>query len=293
MGPRWQFGGSGIEQVHSQVKCNERGDIFVTWGGWTGGPSTVALKMWDSETGWEDIDGSSDMLAIASHFGGSSSSAFASGAALAIDSRGEPVLAWHAWSTDPVETHPDIYLRRHQSANYSPVANARLTPSQLISSNGTNALAALIGAASSDPDGDSLTYKWTVHGSDYFGPVVSVTLELGSHEVLLTVSDGLLESTDTMTVDVVTAQQATVEATQELTVFVDSLVDTVSPVVISQLSESLQQAQNSFEAGNTTAGVNKLGSFQNKVNAALKANKISAAEAAALVQQAQEIIDLQ
>lgn len=48
-------------------------------------------------------------------------------------------------------------------------------------------------SASSDPDGDSLTFSWTVDGSpkDETGPTLDVALTAGNHTATVTVSDGV------------------------------------------------------------------------------------------------------
>ena len=58
----------------------------------------------------------------------------------------------------------------------------------------------LDGSGSSDPDGDALTYTW----ENSFGPVdgvnPTVTLGLGTHDITLTVNDGALSDTDTVSI---------------------------------------------------------------------------------------------
>lgn len=48
----------------------------------------------------------------------------------------------------------------------------------------------LDGSASSDPDFDPLTYTWTGSFSTVSGATATVTLPLGMHDIMLTVSDG-------------------------------------------------------------------------------------------------------
>ena len=64
------------------------------------------------------------------------------------------------------------------------------------------ATVALDGAASSDPDGDPLTYSWTGPFGSASGSTPSVLLPLGTHTITLSVSDGSVSASDTLTVTV-------------------------------------------------------------------------------------------
>lgn len=91
-------------------------------------------------------------------------------------------------------------------ANQPPVADAG--PDQTGGcSSATGTLVALNGAASSDPDGDSLAFSWTgpfpEGGGTVTGVNPAVTLPLGTHTITLVVNDGQVDSApDTVTITV-------------------------------------------------------------------------------------------
>jgi hypothetical protein len=83
-----------------------------------------------------------------------------------------------------------------------PVADAGAD--QTVEQTGTLTDVTLDGSASSDPDGDALTYTWTGDGlsGSVSGASPTVQLPAGSHTLTLTVSDGELTATDTVQVTV-------------------------------------------------------------------------------------------
>lgn len=94
--------------------------------------------------------------------------------------------------------------------NRAPTADAG--PDQTISLSGSpTAAVSMDASASSDPDGDTLTYEWS-EGATPLGSGVNptVSLGLGVHAITLTVSDGEYSSTDTMTVSVVDPSPPTI-----------------------------------------------------------------------------------
>src|SRR5262249_45004891 len=92
--------------------------------------------------------------------------------------------------------------------NRPPIANAggNQTVTADHTGNPANDTASLTldGTGSSDPDGDALTYSWTVNGvATGSDPTLPLTLHPGTYTVVLTVTDpSNASSTDTVTVTV-------------------------------------------------------------------------------------------
>jgi hypothetical protein len=87
--------------------------------------------------------------------------------------------------------------------NRAPIATAG--PDRQVEASGPGgATVALDGAASTDPDGDALTFRWTWAGGQADGPAPSITLPVGTHAVTLTVTDAFgAASTATLSIAVV------------------------------------------------------------------------------------------
>lgn len=77
--------------------------------------------------------------------------------------------------------------------NRQPLANAGSDQSLSAGMNG-KASVILNGSASSDPDGDALTYLWTWNGGNVAGVSPTITLPLGTHLISLVVNDGKADS---------------------------------------------------------------------------------------------------
>lgn len=97
--------------------------------------------------------------------------------------------------------------------NLPPVANAGSDQEDVECTGPTGASVNLNGAASSDPDSDPLTYKWTATGITFSDPNSSTptaTFPEGTTIVTLEVSDGIETDTDQMSVEVVDTTPPTV-----------------------------------------------------------------------------------
>lgn len=75
-------------------------------------------------------------------------------------------------------------------------------PDQNLECSGTQTPVALDGSRSRDGDGAALTYTWTGPFGTLTGPAVTTALPLGTHPILLTVTDGIGVSTDSTSVTV-------------------------------------------------------------------------------------------
>jgi uncharacterized delta-60 repeat protein len=93
--------------------------------------------------------------------------------------------------------------------NRIPIADAGATVRLVITSN-SNSPVILDASRSSDPDGDLLTYRWLTAGDAQpiaTGVVAIVTLARGAHPITLEVSDGIASDSDSVTVEVIDAEE--------------------------------------------------------------------------------------
>jgi uncharacterized repeat protein (TIGR01451 family) len=106
--------------------------------------------------------------------------------------------------------------------NHAPVADAGIDRNVPLDSLSTIATVLLDGSASSDPDGDTLTYAWTENGTALgTGAFVQTRLALGKHPVTLTVADSF-GATSSVTVNI------TVTPPVDLTIVATPSATTVS-----------------------------------------------------------------
>ena len=106
------------------------------------------------------------------------------------------------------------------TAQLPPVAHAG--PDQLVECAAALTAVTLDGSASSDPEGDSLSYAWSGVFGSASGVSPTVELGLGTHTINLTVSDGAADSSDSVQVNVVDKTAPTVDAGQDVTLVATS-----------------------------------------------------------------------
>ncbi|MDP6036929.1 MAG: DUF5011 domain-containing protein, partial [Candidatus Latescibacteria bacterium] len=128
------------------------------------------------------------------------------GFAVAID--GNTAVAGATSDDDIAGGAGAAYVFGLASPNSPPVANAGPDQNNVECTNPIATPVTLNGSASSDPDGDTLTYTWregsTVVADPTTNPTANITLSTGAHTIELTVDDGNGD-TDTDTVEITVA----------------------------------------------------------------------------------------
>jgi hypothetical protein len=167
--------------------------------------------------------------------------------------------------------------------NRAPIAGIGDSDLLVISPNGSNAVAVLSAGASSDPDGDSLSYAWFRAGEPipFASSVVAVTvLPLGTNQLTLVVNDGMASGSRHFAVEVITTSQAI----DRLIALVESGSANAKPLLA-----SLRAALAAIDRSQPEAAINQLEAFKNKVNAQVLS--VDPDLAAQLLTDAQAIID--
>lgn len=126
----------------------------------------------------------------------------------AISSNGE-VVVFSSFSRDITPTASPIGIYVWTTVNRPPTADAGAD--QTVPATGPDGATVLLdGSASSDPDGDPLTFTWTGPFGSLTGVSIEPTLGIGTHTVTLTVHDGR-GATATDTVDITIASGETID----------------------------------------------------------------------------------
>lgn len=116
---------------------------------------------------------------------------------------------------------PQNYLQvfvKTLTTNTVPIADAG-NDTVLEATANPNSDVMLDGSASSDADGDSLTYRWLGDFGEASGETVTIDFPLGAHTITLTVSDGQLESSDEVIITVVDTTPPLLTVPQDIQTF--------------------------------------------------------------------------
>jgi len=121
------------------------------------------------------------------------------GRRVAVDSNGNVYVSGDSVSTE--SNFDFVTFKYSQSTNKPPVA--QFTVTNPIECTGAETNVTFDASSSSDPDGDALTYSWVIDGVAIgSGSIFNTPLTLGSHTIDLTVDDGQVSDSASMTVEV-------------------------------------------------------------------------------------------
>jgi hypothetical protein len=181
-----------------------------------------------------------------------------------------------------------------------------VTENMVLACDNLSAEVVLDASLASDPEGASLTYVWLVDGVPVgTDPIVTVSLELGTHDVTLVVDDGGTGECATGDSSSTCSTLVTVidgcEAVEEIVLLVEQadIGSSLQKTLVKQLKEACKK----FAKGKCKDGVKELEAFQDKVahydpaNAKPTKKKVSEKKridhetAVMLIDAAQEVID--
>jgi hypothetical protein len=136
-----------------------------------------------------------------------------------VDADFDETVTMELFSSVPGITFELVGEEPPPSGNQPPTANAG--PDQTVEATApTGALVTLTGGASTDPNGDPLSYSWTGPFGSNSGVSPQVPLGFGTHTVTLTVMDsGGLSATDTVDITVRDTTAPVVTPPADVTVF--------------------------------------------------------------------------
>jgi Tol biopolymer transport system component len=132
----------------------------------------------------------------------------------------QQLVVFTSFASDITPTANGVGVYAWTDANHPPTADAG-DDQDVTAAGPEGATVTLDGTASSDPDGDALTYTWTGPFDTLSGATVSPTLGVGTHTITLTVDDG---------------RGGTASDTVEVTVTLGEVIDLALTVTASPLS---------------------------------------------------------
>jgi hypothetical protein len=122
-------------------------------------------------------------------------------------------------NTNSPATGPYLGETFQITVNRPPIADAGADQTVECTSAGTTAVAH--GTASSDPDGDTLTYSWSAPGVVFDNPnspTPTGNFSIGTHVVTLLVSDGIAQDSDTVSITVQDTTPPVISCPADITV---------------------------------------------------------------------------
>lgn len=196
----------------------------------------------------------------------------------------------HNEDTDEIcaEVSSFSYFAIFEPINQPPVADAGSDLRVLVSKPAT-----FDGSASHDPDGQIVAFDWDFGDGDTgTGAIAShAYAQAGNYTATLTVTDdGSLTNSDMALVVVLTPSEAIVDLESSI----DGLVESGELTWQSAegMKRKLGQAKDLLDGDNATAASRKLQDFIDQVNAQIRSGKLNESEGQALIDAAQDIIDV-
>ncbi|MBI3850375.1 MAG: hypothetical protein HY298_08815 [Verrucomicrobia bacterium] len=199
---------------------------------------------------------------------------------------GPPTGFWHIW---PNDIRPAFLIEGNHVPEaaivVSPLAEfPGLTNLIVIAPNNQSTSVVLDGSESKDADNDQLQFTWLDDTNLLATTLVATNiLDIGTRQISLVVSDGSDSTTASVMLNIITLGQA-VEILILLVEQADLADKNRRPMIA-----TLINAVDSFDRGNSTAALNQLRSFQNKVQAQIAGLERELANQ--LMGVAQQIID--
>jgi len=295
------LGGSGYDVGHIDgIAFDGIGNVYIC-GTTASSDFPIVNALQAANAGSNDgfvtvLDASGSSFIFSSYLGGASSDV---AVGIALDGSGSIYLSGSTQSGDFPTLNPlqashsggsDVFVAKI-TFNKPPLADAGLDQTVIVGQT-----VQLNGSASSDPDGDLLTFDWTITtqpaSSTLSDPSIVnptfVTDVAGEYVVELIVNDGTVDSDpDQVTITIQTPQ----EATQDV---IDAVADLAAGVLNAgqgnALASKLDGVIKQLNKGKTKTALNQLGAFINHVNSLIDEGVLSLEEGQPLLSAANAII---